>query len=246
MPKGFSSSHRPRPSCPTSLDVHHCSMEQLVRLSAEVLQLHLSSRHLITSGTKSVMAQQLYCAIHNIDEELPHVSTGPTTSTTMSSPIATQPSIPLTMSMPAYSNQPLTQPTTLTLGSQLTISLTDNAAHVSSQPELQSQFSSIMSQLMQLASAPSGGNLSPASIVDTPPQLPITRITKSSLVFPLIPPTFRTNPSTYHIPIVPTTSYLPNTSLPVVSATQLLSSHTPASNYLPSCTSTATATDTAR
>ena len=208
MPKGSSSSHRPQPSCPTSLDVHHCSMEQLVRLSAEVLQLHLSSRHLITSGTKSVMAQRLYRAIHNIDEESPHVSTGPATSTTMLPPIATQPSIPLTMSMPAYSNQPSTQLTTSTLGSQLTVSLTDIAARVSSQPELQSQFSSIMSQLMQLASAPSGGNLSPASTVDTPPQLPITWITDSSLVSPPIPPTFRTNPSTYRIPIVLTTSQL--------------------------------------
>ena len=234
MPKGSSSSRRPRPSCPTSLDVHHCSTEQLVRMSAEVLRLHLSSRHLITSGAKSVMAQRLYRAIHNIDEESPHVSTGPATLTTMSPPIATQPSIPLTMSMPAYSNQPSTQPTTSTLaiGSQLTVSLTDIAARVSSQPELQSQFSSIMSQLMQLASAPSGGNLSPASTVDTPPQLPITRITDSSLVSPPIPPTFHTNPSTYRIPIVLTTSYLPYTSLPIVSATtQLLSSHTPAFNY---------------
>ena len=179
------------------------------------------------------MAQQLYRAIHNIDEESPHISTGPATLTTMSPPIATQPSIPLTMSMPAYSNQPSTQPTTSTLGSQLTVSLMDIAARVSSQPELQSQFSSIMSQLMQLASAPSGGNLLPASTVDTPPQLPITQITDSSLVSPPIPPTFRTNPSTYRIPIVLTTSYLPYTSLPVVSAiTQLLSSHTPAFNYL--------------
>ena len=80
---------------------------------------------------------------------------------------------------------------------------------------------------MQLASAPSGGNLSPASTVDTPPQLPITRITDSSLVSPPIPLMFRTNQSTYHIPIVTTTSYLPNSLLPVVSATtQLLSSHT--------------------
>ena len=183
------------------------------------------------------MAQRLYRAIHNIDEESPHVSTGPATSTTMSPPIATQPSIPLTMSMPAYSNQPSTQPTTSTLGSQLTVSLMDIAARVSSQPELQSQFSSIMSQLMQLVSAPSRGNLSPASTADTPPQLPITQITDSSLVSPLIPPTFRTNPSMYRIPIVLTTSYLPYTSLPVVSATtQLLSSHTPAFNYLTSST----------
>ena len=91
MPKGSSSSCRSQPSCPTSLDVHHCSMEQLVHLLAEVLRLHLSSRHLITSRTKSVMAQRLYCTIHSIDEELSHVSTGPATLTTTLSPIATPP-----------------------------------------------------------------------------------------------------------------------------------------------------------
>ena len=233
MPKGSSSSRCPRPSCPTSLDVHHCSMEQLVRLPAEVLRLHLSSRHLITSRTKSVMAQRLYRAIHKMKNCLMSLQ-GLQLQRRCRHPSQHSPPFLL---QPAYSNQPSTQPTTSTLGSQLTISLTDIAARVSSQPELQSQFYSIMSQLMQLASAPSGGNLSPASTVDTPPQLPVTRITDSSLVSPPIPPMFCTNPSTYRIPIVPTTSYLPNTSLPVVSATtQLLSSHTPASNYLPSST----------
>ena len=206
-------------------------MEQLVCLPTEVLRLHFSSRHLITSGTKSVMAQRLYRAIHNIK-----IISRLYRSCNFDDNV--EPSIPLTMSMPAYSNQPSTQPTTSTLaGSQLTVSLTDIAAHVSSQPELQSQFSLIMSQLMQLASAPNGGNLSPASTVDTPPQLPVTRITDSSLVSPLILPTFRTNPSTYRIPIFLITSYLPYTSLPVVSATtELLSSHTPAFNYLTSST----------
>ena len=229
--QGFQFITLPRPSCPTSLDVHYCSVEQLVRLPAEVLRLHFSSRHLITSGTKSVMAQRLYCAIHNI-EIVSYLYPACNFDDNV------EPSIPLTMSMPAYSNQLSTQPTTSTLaGSQLTVLFTDIAARVSSQPELQLQFSSIMSQLMQLASAPSGGNLSPTSTVDTPPQLLITRITDSSLVSPPIPPTFRTNPSTYCIPIVLTTSYLPYTSLPVVSATtQLLSSHTPAFNYLTSST----------
>ena len=67
----YSSSHRSQPSGPTSLDVHLCSMEQLVHLPTEVLQLYLSSRHLITFGNKSVMAQQLYRAMHNTDEESP-------------------------------------------------------------------------------------------------------------------------------------------------------------------------------
>ena len=64
------------------------------------------------------------------------------------------------------------QYTTLMLGSQLTVSLMDITACVSSQSELESQFFSI-----QLASAPS---LSPASTLDTPPQLPLTQTTDTT------------------------------------------------------------------
>ena len=46
-------------SHPTLLDVHRCSVEQLNRLPAEVLRLHLLSKHLITTGTKVVMARSL-------------------------------------------------------------------------------------------------------------------------------------------------------------------------------------------
>ena len=37
---------------------------QLARLTAEVLRLHLASRHLVTTGTKAAMAQWLYDVIH--------------------------------------------------------------------------------------------------------------------------------------------------------------------------------------
>ena len=137
MPKaGSRSSRSTRSSPPTSLDVHHCSMEQLAHLLTEVLRLHLLSRHLITSETKLLMVQRLYHAIQNIDKELPNISTGPASSMTTSSPITTQSSMPQTTSVPAYS----TQPTMSAPGSQLT----DIAARDFSQPELQSQFSSIM------------------------------------------------------------------------------------------------------
>ena len=43
------------------------SIDQLTRLPAEILRLHLSSRHLVTSGNKSMMAQRLYHALHNAE-----------------------------------------------------------------------------------------------------------------------------------------------------------------------------------
>ena len=246
MPKaGSRSSRHARSSHPTSLDIHRCSVEQLTRLPAEVLRLHLSSKHLITTGTKAVMARRLYRAIHNIDETSPIVSTQPSSSTTTSAttaspPITTQSSVPPRTSVPAA----LALPTTSSPGSHTT-SLSDVAARVSLQPELQSQFSSIMSQLVQLATASAEGNLSPASTVDAPPQLPLTDIP------PFIPPTCRANPvsNTWQVPnylqsstlpMITTTSYPPNSLFPVVSSTtQLLnytSSHIPATNYSPSST----------
>ena len=78
MPKaGSHSSRHTRSSHPTSLDVHHCSVEQVTRLPAEVLRLHLLSKHLITTGTKAVLYTYnerghlyniaAYCTVENID-----------------------------------------------------------------------------------------------------------------------------------------------------------------------------------
>ena len=192
MPKaGSRSSRHARSSHPTSLDVHRCSVEQLTRLPAEVLQLHLSSKHLITTGTKVVMARRLYRAVHNIDETSPIVSTQPfsattTLATTMSPPITTQSSVPPRTSVPAA----LALSATSSLGSHTAL-LSDIAARVSLQPELQSRFSSIMTQLVQLATASGEGNLSPASTVDVPLQLPLNPTTD---IPPFIPPTCRANP----------------------------------------------------
>ena len=108
------------------------------------------------------------------------------------------------------------------------------------------QFSLIMNQLVQLAIASGGGNLSSASTVDTPPQLLLNLTADISLMSPPIPPTYRAKPPLQHIP---TTCYPPNSLLTAVLATtQLLSStssHTPASHkllakfYSAICTSTA-------
>ena len=62
MPK---TSHHCRPSSTTPpADVTGYSVKQLTRLSAEVLCLHLASRHLITSGSKAIMAKRLYDVLH--------------------------------------------------------------------------------------------------------------------------------------------------------------------------------------
>jgi len=48
-------------------DITQASFVQLARLTAEILRLHLASRHLSTTGMKATMAQQLYNAIHALD-----------------------------------------------------------------------------------------------------------------------------------------------------------------------------------
>ena len=62
------STHRSRgPSSSTGTqpaDVNGRSLEQLARLPAEVLRLHLASRHLATSGPKATMAKRLYDALN--------------------------------------------------------------------------------------------------------------------------------------------------------------------------------------
>jgi len=56
MPKARKSS--------TDQDITQASVAQLARLMAEILRLHLASRHLSTTATKATMAQRLHDAIH--------------------------------------------------------------------------------------------------------------------------------------------------------------------------------------
>ena len=44
----------------------HCTIDQLTCLPAEVLWLHLSLKHLVTSRNKPVMAERLYHALLNV------------------------------------------------------------------------------------------------------------------------------------------------------------------------------------
>ena len=66
MPKTSCSSSSRRSSSANTppADVNGHSVEQLARLPAEVLHLHLASRHLVTSGPKATMAKRLYDAVN--------------------------------------------------------------------------------------------------------------------------------------------------------------------------------------
>ena len=178
MPKGSRSSQRSRSSQAILLDVHQCTIDQLTRLPAEVLRLHLSSRHLVTSGNKSVMAQRLYHALHNADNSPSIVTTSPppvrssSTLTATSYPSATASSVPATIPPSPNSTRPIIS----TSAAMPTIPPSAVASEVSSQPELQSQLSSLMSHLIQLATAAISSQIAhtrpdplPASTLDTPP-----------------------------------------------------------------------------
>ena len=77
-------------------DISTATVAELTRLLAEVLQLHLSSRHLVTTGQKITMAQRCYKALHatnpinpasspatNVRIKPPPTSSPPPTNTSM-------------------------------------------------------------------------------------------------------------------------------------------------------------------
>ena len=144
IPKGSCLSHHSHSSQSMLLDVNHCTINQLTHLPTEVLWLHLSSRHLVTSGNKSVMAQRLYHALHNANSSssvvtnTPPPPPTPLTSTATSCPSTTENFMrPIISMSPALPSIP---PSAITF-------------KVLFQPELQSQLSSLMRQLIQKAIA---------------------------------------------------------------------------------------------
>ena len=49
-------------------DLLNAMVEQLTRLPAEVLRLHLSSRHLVTTGNKAILARRLYQVLQPLEQ----------------------------------------------------------------------------------------------------------------------------------------------------------------------------------
>ena len=176
MPKGFHSSQRSRLSQSLLLDVHHYTIDQLTRLPTEVLRLHLSSRHLVTSRKKSVMAQRLYHALYNADHSSsivtttqPPVPTSPTWTTMLcQSTTASLISMPSTIPPPLNSRRPIM----LTSAAMPTIPPPAVTFEVSFQPELQPQLTSLMSHLIQQATATIASQI----VHTTPNPLPATTL----------------------------------------------------------------------
>ena len=177
MPKGSRSSQYSHLSQSLLLDVHRCTIDQLTRLAAEVLWLHLSSRHLFTSGNKSVMAQRLYHALRNTNHSssivtttTPPVLTSPTSTTTLCQS-TTALSMPSTISPPLNSMRP----TMSTSAAMSSIPYPAITSEVSFQPELQLQLTSLMSRLIQRATAAVASQIAhttpnplPATTLDAP------------------------------------------------------------------------------
>ena len=77
-------------------DVSTASVRQLTALPAEVLRLHLANHHLVTTGTKTAMAQQLFDALHTTTSStptsLPNQSAAPVVVTTQTTQTTLVPS----------------------------------------------------------------------------------------------------------------------------------------------------------
>ena len=181
MPK--TSRRRRSSSVAPPADINSCSAEQLARLPAEVLRLHLASRHLVTSGSKATMAKRLYDALN------PSVTDSNDASR---SQVAPSPSTPPSTSTLSGNTPPSTN--------QLT---TASAVH---SPALQAQLSSLMAQFLQYATQPASisheaapgaarttSNLSLASTVHAseqpPPSLAATLSLFSAVAVPPRPTT---------------------------------------------------------
>lgn len=139
----------PRSRASVPADLSTATVGQLTRLPAEVLRLHLSSRHLVTTGNKSTMAQRLYQALHPSEQSLQSQQPRQHSSSDNTDPQGQQP--------PASTSHDATN--------QITPALQQAPVATSHlPPELQAQFSSLVNEFIRHATATTRpGNLSPAS-----------------------------------------------------------------------------------
>ena len=172
MPKTSRSSYSRRSSSTNTppADVNGRSVEQLARLPAEVLRLHLASRHLVTSGPKATMAKRLYDAVNPSA-----INNGDNVSRSQFVP----PPSTFSGNTPPSTNQLTAMNTTLPPAA------------------LQAQLSSLMAQFLQYATPPastsheatrSTGNLSPASTEHHLEQPPLSTTATTNFSTVAIPP----------------------------------------------------------
>ena len=72
-------------------DISTATVAELTRLPAEVLRLHLLSRHLVTTGQKTTMAQRFYKALHPTNPINPASSRSPVTNVRIIPPPTSSP-----------------------------------------------------------------------------------------------------------------------------------------------------------
>ena len=115
MPRTSKRSTRTTP--PVNPDVMQATIAQLTRLLSEILRLHLSTRQLVSTGTKAMMARRLYEAIHpapqpqttgQVSQQLSALPSLPAMQPPVKLP-ATQPPITLPATQPPVT-LPATQP----------------------------------------------------------------------------------------------------------------------------------------
>ena len=155
-----------------NLDISLANIAQLTRLPAERLRQHLSTRHLVTTGTKATMARQLYQAIHQ-----PPITQIPTSDSTylLRQQLSPPPSLPATQQSFAL---PTTMHTVAALQQPITLQSTQQPASL---PSTQQPIASL--------AEPSTASLQlPPRSVSM--QLPVTSLTQQSAASlqPLPPP----------------------------------------------------------
>ena len=171
-------------------DVTQCSIQQLTRLPAEVLRLHLYSCNFIVTGTKAVMARCLYDGIHpppSSNVTPVSIATTATQPGLLSSPINI-----VVWSSPSSTSATCTSTLQATPSSLLPPqpATSANISPLSLPPAMQAQLSSLMAQFLQNAtpvtSVPvtsASTDLLLASTVNAPRHLPTTIVHA-----PLLPP----------------------------------------------------------
>ena len=156
-----------------NLDISLANIAQLTRLPAERLRQHLSTCHLMTAGTKAMMARRLYQAIHQ-----PPITQIPTSDSTYL--LRQQLSPPL--SLPATQQSfalPTTMHTVAALQQPITLQSTQQPASL---PSTQQPIASLAEPSTALLQLPAPRSVSM--------QLPVTSLTQQSAASlqPLPPP----------------------------------------------------------
>ena len=152
-----------RSNRPTSSDMMQASITQLNRLPAAILRLHLTTHHLVSTGTKATMARRLYESIHQAPPQQTTASSMPETMLLTSTPVSTMPT-----TTPETTTPTMTQ--TSTMPNVYLTGLLPEASQqcIASFPQLASLLNQFICHATSGQAAPSGQTvpaaLSPASI----------------------------------------------------------------------------------